>query len=106
MRLRLGYPERRLSTGRSAGSHARRRYEAVAPASARVSPMEPLRTLWSDAGLVVIESREISVQRTFSGFDEFWRISQLGSGIGPGLQRCPMIGARRYKRAFARAIAV
>lgn len=59
------------------------------PPSARISPMEPLRTLWSDAGLEAIETREIIVQRTFSGFDEFWRTSQLGSGIGPRIAAMP-----------------
>ena len=45
--------------------------------------------LWTEAGLEAIETREISVQRTFSGFDEFWRTSQLGSGIGPRIAALP-----------------
>ena len=55
----------------------------VLPPSAQISPMGALRGLWMDAGLEAIETREISVERTFSGFDEYWQTSLLGSSIGP-----------------------
>jgi hypothetical protein len=47
------------------------------------SRMEALRTLWCDAGLVSIETREISVHRTFVDFDDFWAVGMLGSTTGP-----------------------
>jgi SAM-dependent methyltransferase len=51
----------------------------IRPPSSSASRMENLRTLWADAGLDGIETREITVQRTYSDFDDFWAIAQLGS---------------------------
>ena len=34
--------------------------------------MEALRALWSGAGLQKIEGREITVQRRFTDFDDYW----------------------------------
>jgi len=45
--------------------------------------METLRALWSEAGLVRIETLEISVERTFDDFDMFWRIAQTGPRLLP-----------------------
>jgi hypothetical protein len=42
------------------------------PPSADASRMEVLRTLWTGAGLEAVETREIAVRRTFSGFEDFW----------------------------------
>jgi hypothetical protein len=38
-----------------------------------------MRDLWTGAGLEAIETREITVQRTFSNFEEFWQITTLGA---------------------------
>jgi hypothetical protein len=51
----------------------------IRPPSFDASRMENLRTLWTDAGLDGIETRGITVQRTYSDFDDFWAIAQLGS---------------------------
>jgi SAM-dependent methyltransferase len=42
------------------------------PPSATASRIEVLRGLWLEAGLEAVETREITVQRTFDGFDDFW----------------------------------
>jgi hypothetical protein len=39
------------------------------------SRLEAMRDLWTGAGLEAVETREISVQRTFSNFEEFWDIT-------------------------------
>ena len=39
--------------------------------------MEALPTLWTDAGLEAVETREIEVRRTFADFDDLW-ISTMG----------------------------
>ena len=44
----------------------------VLPPSASASRIEALRGLWTDAGLAGVETHEITVQRTFAGFDDFW----------------------------------
>ena len=51
------------------------------PPSPAASRMENLRTLWSEAGLDRIETREITVQRTFTDFDDFWGAALLGASI-------------------------
>jgi SAM-dependent methyltransferase len=53
------------------------------PPHSNASRMEALRDLWTDAGLDAIETREITVQRTFVDFDDFWTTSVLGSSVGP-----------------------
>ena len=45
--------------------------------------MEPLRALWSGAGIETIETRKITVQRTFASFDEFWTTSTATGSIKP-----------------------
>ena len=53
------------------------------PPSPGASRMESLRDLWTGAGLDAVETREITVQRTFADFDDFWTTSLLGSSVGP-----------------------
>jgi SAM-dependent methyltransferase len=57
----------------------------VFPPSAGASRMDALRGLWRDAGLAAIETREITVRRTFPDFEDFWAICQLGPSIRPML---------------------
>jgi len=37
--------------------------------------------LWTGARLDAVETREITVQRTFADFDDFWTTSLLGAGV-------------------------
>lgn len=54
-------------------------FQPPAPPSAPVSRMDAMRDAWQRAGLEAIETREITVQRTFANFDEFWTKS-TGTG--------------------------
>jgi hypothetical protein len=45
--------------------------------------MDALRDLWTGAGLDAVETREITVQRTFADFDDFWTTNLMGVTIGP-----------------------
>src|SRR5215472_9324185 len=47
----------------------------VNPPSLEASRIEVLRDLWTRAGLSEVETREITVQRTFPDFEDFWTIS-------------------------------
>ena len=47
----------------------------VNPPSPEASRIEVLRDLWTRAGLDEVETREITVQRTFPDFEDFWTIS-------------------------------
>jgi hypothetical protein len=53
----------------------------IRPPSPAASRSENLRALWTDAGLDRIETREITVQRTFDDFDDFWGAALLGASI-------------------------
>jgi ubiquinone/menaquinone biosynthesis C-methylase UbiE len=45
------------------------------PPSPEASRIEVLRDLWTCAGIDAVETRDITVQRTFSDFEDFWTIS-------------------------------
>jgi ubiquinone/menaquinone biosynthesis C-methylase UbiE len=47
------------------------------------SRMEALRDLWTGAGLEAVETREITVQRTFPSFDDFWMINMKSPALAP-----------------------
>ena len=49
------------------------------PPSSDASRMEALLDLWSGAGLDAIETTEITVQRTFDDFDDFWTTTLISS---------------------------
>ncbi|HEX8828383.1 MAG TPA: methyltransferase domain-containing protein [Xanthobacteraceae bacterium] len=53
------------------------------PPSVEAARIETMRKLWSTAGLEGVETREISVARTFADFEDFWTTSLLGSSIAP-----------------------
>lgn len=53
------------------------------PPRSDVSRTEALRDVWTGAGLEAVETREISVQRTFADFDDFWTTTLRGSSVGP-----------------------
>src|SRR4051794_20860029 len=53
----------------------------IRPPSFTAARMENLHALWSGAGLVRLETRVISVQRTFADFDDYWSAALLGASI-------------------------
>jgi ubiquinone/menaquinone biosynthesis C-methylase UbiE len=53
------------------------------PPRMEASRMEALRGLWTGAGLKAVETREITVQRTFTDFDDFWMTKLKFPSIGP-----------------------
>jgi len=55
----------------------------VFPPSVEASREEALRDLWTEAGLDAVETREISVQRTFADFEDLWTVILLGASIRP-----------------------
>ena len=69
--------------------------EPLLPPSVSASRMEALRNLWTGAGLKSVQIREITVQRTFADFDDFWRLSTMSGGIRPTLAA---MGSRDVER--------
>jgi hypothetical protein len=57
-------------------------FEPPLPPRSDVSRMDALLELWSRAGLDAIDTRVITVQRTFADFDDFWTTT-LTSSVGP-----------------------
>ncbi len=51
----------------------------VDPLSVEASRIDAMRDLWTRAGLDGVETRQITVQRTFASFEEFWAITLSGS---------------------------
>jgi SAM-dependent methyltransferase len=46
--------------------------EVPLPPRPEASRLDRLRELWTDAGLDAVETREITVHRTFADFDDYW----------------------------------
>ncbi|MDE2250322.1 MAG: methyltransferase domain-containing protein [Gammaproteobacteria bacterium] len=55
------------------------------PPSPDASRLEAMQSLWAGAGLEAVETREISVQRTFADFNEYWTAILGGPSVGPQL---------------------
>ncbi len=59
--------------------------EVPAPPSPDASRMDALRELWTGAGLEMVVTREISVERTFANFDDYWRTILGGPSVSAKL---------------------
>ncbi len=55
--------------------------------SADASRLEVMQQLWAAAGLQAIATREITVQRTFANFEEYWSIIQGGPSVSQQLAK-------------------
>lgn len=64
-------------------------YPVPAPPSPEASRIEVMRELWTAAGLTGIETREITVRRTFADFDDYWATILGGPSVGPSLAAMP-----------------
>jgi ubiquinone/menaquinone biosynthesis C-methylase UbiE len=54
-------------------------FKPVDPPTVEASRIETMRDLWIGAGLTGVETREITVERTFKNFEELWEITISGS---------------------------
>src|SRR5262245_14171378 len=54
-------------------------FKPVDPPTVEASRIEAMRELWTGAGLKAVETREITVERTFENFEELWEITMSGS---------------------------
>ncbi len=58
---------------------------APAPPSPGASKLEALQGLWTDAGLQDVQTRTITVERTFDSFEDYWSTILLGPSVQPTL---------------------
>jgi len=56
-----------------------------APPSPGASRIDTMRELWIGAGLDAVETRQITVQRTFADFDDYWTAILGGPRVGSKL---------------------
>jgi len=56
-----------------------------APPCPEASRLDKLQELWTDAGLVEVETREITVERTFTDFADYWITVLGGPSVGATL---------------------
>ena len=59
---------------------------APAAPSEDASRLDVSRRLWEGAGLRAVETRSITVERTFADFDTYWSILQQGPSVGGTLR--------------------
>jgi SAM-dependent methyltransferase len=55
------------------------------PPSPGASRVDAMLDLWTGGGLEAVETREITVQRTFADFDDYWTTIQGAPSAGPKL---------------------
>ncbi len=53
------------------------------PPNPMTSRLDVLTDLWTGAGLGAVQTREITVERTFSDFDDYWTTILMGPSVGP-----------------------
>jgi SAM-dependent methyltransferase len=59
--------------------------EVPTPPSPGASRIDAMLDLWAVAGLESVETREITVRRTFNDFDDYWATVLGGPSVGPRL---------------------
>jgi ubiquinone/menaquinone biosynthesis C-methylase UbiE len=69
------------------------------------SQVDALRTLWTEAGLDAVETREISVERVFASFDDYWTIVFGAPSFGPKLAAMPADDLARLERRVRERLA-
>jgi SAM-dependent methyltransferase len=74
-------------------------FPPIRPPSFAASRMDNLLALWRGAGLTEIETREIAVQRSFLGFEDFWSTVLLGASVKATVAKmtAAQIGAVKQK---------
>ena len=72
----------------------------VYPPSVDASRIDAMRKLWTDAGMTDVETREITVQRTFDDLEDFLSIGLTTPSIGP-IVRGDAVKRRRYAESAA-----
>ena len=67
------------------------------PPNPDAASIPALRALWTGAGLQAVETREITVQRSFTDFNDFWGASTAMGTLQPLLDSMPAGDVQRLK---------
>jgi len=57
------------------------------PPSPDAARLDILRDLWTNAGLADVQTQELTVQRTFTDFDDYWTTILGGPSVGASLKK-------------------
>ncbi len=74
------------------------------PPSVDASRMDVLRDLWTGAGLEAVETDQITVQRTFADFDEFWVKTTMSGSMRSIIAAMAPDDAERFKERVRRRL--
>ena len=83
---------------------ARLGHQPLWPPSVEAARVDALQQAWTDAGLVEVETRELTVQRTFANFDAFWTAARKGPRSAPRLSEMPGGDAEVLKERLRRRL--
>lgn len=72
-------------------------YSVPAPPSPEASRLDVMQALWQEAGLTAVQTTVIEVQRTYSSFDDYWRIVLGGPSVGATLATMAPADADKLK---------
>jgi hypothetical protein len=83
-------------------------FDVPVPPSPNASRIDALQELWTGTGLGAVETREMSVERTFTDFDDYWRIILGGPSVSAKLaamtpEQLGLLKARMRSRLTADA---
>ena len=78
-------------------------FTAPLPPRSDVTGLEALRQLWRGAALDEVETREITVQRTFADFEDYWTTSTLAATVGQTIAAMDPALSNSSKRECARS---
>jgi ubiquinone/menaquinone biosynthesis C-methylase UbiE len=76
---------------------ARLGHTPVWPPRVEAAGLDALRQTWTDAGLVDVETHEITVQRTFASFEAYWAAARKGPAFAPRLSQMDASDANLLK---------
>jgi SAM-dependent methyltransferase len=71
------------------------------PPQGWASGIEAMRRLWTDTGLVEIDTLKIPVSRTFPDFEAYWASTPIGTGLSPAAATMPAEAIAELKRRVA-----
>ena len=71
--------------------------ELLRPPSAEASRLNSLRALWQSAGFETVETRVITVQRSFVDFEDYWAVTTSGETVAPPLAQMATADVDRLK---------
>jgi ubiquinone/menaquinone biosynthesis C-methylase UbiE len=81
-------------------------FTAPRPPRSDMTGLEALRRLWRDAALDEIKTQEITVQRTFADFEDYWTTSTLAATVSQTIAAMHPSDVKLLKERMSQRLAV